>query len=137
MFTTASIVVIGCVSGPEPHFAAHYSGGVHDAHMDLDVLRGLPERGTTGWLVSAEQSQADARFSGGSGGPPKFRLEPTFVKFSTERSEKYPAAYFHWEGDAFIVCMKYVQFGTATDSGKLALTYDYSSYCARMRPAAG
>lgn len=101
--------------------------------MDLDLLRSLPERGTAGWLVSVEESQADARFSAGAGGPPKYALEPTFVKFLADRSDKGPAGYFRWEGDALILCMQYVHLRSDPSSGKMVAVTDYD-YCAPMRP---
>ena len=128
-----SLSVAGCASVPEPSFTAHYAGSVHDAHMDLDLLRDLPEHGTSGSLVHVEESQADARFSAGAGGPPKYTLEPTFVKFSADTSDQNSPARFHWEGDALIVCMRYAHF-MSDAAGKLVIVSDYD-YCAPMRSA--
>jgi len=103
--------------------------------MNLDLLRQLPERGTTGWLINVKQQQdADARFSAHRGGHPTYDVAPLFVRFSAERSDKYPPASYHWEGDTLIVCMVYVQFASAEGSDKIHLIYDYN-LCAPMVPA--
>jgi hypothetical protein len=132
----ASFILVGCASVSEPQFSSHYSGTAHDAGMKLDLLRALPDRGTSGWLVHADPPNADGRFSARRGGYPKYTIEPSFVKFSPEKPEKgWASASFHWEGDAFVLCMVYVQFTSAPNSDKMQIVSDYS-LCAPMRATA-
>jgi hypothetical protein len=133
----ATIILVGCASAPEPQFSAHYSGHAHSTGMRLDLLHGLPDRGTYGWFVHADPSHADGRFSARRGVYPKFTIEPGFVKYSVEKPEKgWAPASFHWEGESFVVCMLYVQFTSAPkDSNGLQIVSDYS-VCAPMRTTA-
>src|SRR5277367_4613915 len=132
----ASFMFVGCASVSEPRFSANYSGAVHDAAMKLDLVRGLPDHGTSGWLVNTDLVNADGRFSARRGGYPKYTIDPSFVKFSAEKPEKgWAPASFHWEGDAFVVCMLYVQFGSAPNSDKMQIMSDYS-LCAPLGIAA-
>jgi hypothetical protein len=131
-----TIMLVGCTSVPQPQFAARYSGHVHGAGMELDLLRDLPDRGTSGWFVDADPSNADGRFSANRAGYPNYKIDPSFVKYSPEKPEKgWAPASFHWEGESFVVCMLYVQFTSAPNSDKLQLVSDYSR-CAPMRVTA-
>jgi hypothetical protein len=104
--------------------------------MKLDLLHDLPDRGTSGWFVNADPANADGRFSALRGGYPKFTIDPSFVKFSAEKPAKgWPPASFHWEGDAFVVCMVYVQFTAAPNSDKMQIVSDYK-HCSPMKATA-
>ena len=129
----ASFILVACASVSEPQFSARYSSAVHDATMKLDLLHALPDRGVSGWFVNSDSANADGRFSARRGGYPKYTITPSFVKFSAEKPEKgWAPASFHWEGDAFVVCMVYVQFTSAPNSDKMQIASDYK-LCAPMK----
>jgi hypothetical protein len=135
LLSFTGVTLTGCASTPEPKFSARYGGTAQNAHLKLDLLRSLPERGTSGWLVYTDSSVADARVSTHAGGYPTYDVQPSYVKFATwapDDPKHRPAGTFHWDGDEFVVCMVYVQFLSTPGSDKIHLGYDYTTYCAPM-----